>query len=55
MDFIKELNPSYNLPSREVLAGRIMEEELARVNHKISEELKHEKNLTLGKAFFHFK
>lgn len=39
------------LPSREVLAGRLLEQELARVNNKVSEDLKHEKNLTLGKAF----
>lgn len=55
VDFIKELNPSYTLPSREVLVGRLLEQELARVNNKVSEELKDEKNLTLGKAFFNFK
>jgi hypothetical protein len=48
MDFIKELNPSYILPSREILSGRLMEEELSKVNYKVSEELKNENNLTLG-------
>ena len=48
MDFIKELNPSYILPSREILSGRLIEEELSKVNYKVSEELKNENNLTLG-------
>jgi len=55
VDFIKELNPSYMLPSREVLVGRLLEQELGRVSNKVSEDLKDEKNLTLGKAFFNFK
>lgn len=55
VDFIKELNPSYTLPSREVLIGRLLEQELARVNNNVSKDLKDEKNLTLGKAFSNFK
>src|SRR6266542_6541514 len=49
---IKELNPSYKLPSREFLSGRLIEEELGRVNYKVTEELKNENNLTLGKIFY---
>lgn len=52
VELIKELNPSYTLPSREVLSGRLMEEELSRVNYKVTEELKNENNLTLGKIFY---
>ena len=40
VELIKELNPSYTLPSREVLSGRLIEEELSRVNYKITKELK---------------
>jgi hypothetical protein len=49
VEFIKELNPSYKLPSREVLSGRLIEEELSKVNYKVFEELQNENNLTLGK------
>lgn len=52
IDFTKELNPSYNLPSRELLSGRFLEEELAKVNNNIENELKNERNLTLGKFYF---
>ena len=49
---IKELNPFYKLLSREFLSGRLIEEELDRVNYKVTEELKNENNLTLGKIFY---
>lgn len=52
VDLIKELNPSYSLPSRELLSGRFMEEELAKVNANVENELRNEKNLTLGKFYF---
>lgn len=52
IDLIKELNPSYNLPSRELLSGRFLEEELSKVNISVTNELKYEKNLTLGKFCF---
>lgn len=52
VDFLKLLNPSYVPPSRELLTGRLMEEELSKVNFKVAEELNHESNLTLGKFFF---
>ena len=48
MNFIKELNPSYILPSREILFERLIKEKLNKVNYKVSEELKNENNLTLG-------
>jgi hypothetical protein len=52
VDLIKELNPSYTLPSRELLSGQFLEEELSKVNLSIENELKTEKNLTLGKFYF---
>lgn len=52
VDLIKELNPSYTLPPREFLSGRLIEEELSRVNYKVTEELKNESNLTLGEIFY---
>lgn len=52
VELLKLLNPSYTPPSRELLTGRLMEEELSKVNFKVAEELKNENNLTLGKFFF---
>jgi hypothetical protein len=49
VDFLNELNPAYKTPTREYLSNRLMEEELAKVNYKINEELKNSSNLTLGK------
>lgn len=52
IELLKLLNPSYTPSSRELLTGRLMEEELCKVNFKVAEELKNENNLTLGKFFF---
>jgi hypothetical protein len=52
IDLFKELNPSYNLPSRTTLSGRILDEELARVNTAIYQDLEKEEHLTLGKFVF---
>lgn len=49
VDFLNELNPAYKPPTREYLSNRLMEEELAKVNYKVDEELKNSSNLTLGK------
>ena len=38
----------YNPPTREILAGQMLERELAQVNSKIDAELNKEENLTLG-------
>lgn len=42
IDFIKELNAGYDLPSRDYLSTR-------RVNNNIRIDLENQKNLTLGK------
>jgi hypothetical protein len=49
VDFLKELNPAYHPPSRDLLSNRLIEEELAKVNYKLEQELHHATNLTLGK------
>lgn len=48
IDFINELNVAYDLPSRELLANRLFEDELGNVNSKIHKELQMSDNLTLG-------
>ena len=48
VDFVKELNASYDPPSREILSGRLFESELGYVNSKINKELDNSDNLTLG-------
>jgi hypothetical protein len=50
IDFISELNAGYILPTREYLSGRLLENELCRVNSKIDEDLENQTNLTLGKT-----
>ena len=42
------MNPSYNLPTRELLSSRIFEQQLSRVNNKVTDILSQQKNLTLG-------
>jgi BED zinc finger len=49
IDFLKELNSGYSPPSRDLLSGRLLEDELGNVNSKISNELKLTDNLTLGR------
>ena len=49
VDFLNELNPAYKPPTREYLSNRLIEEEVAKINYKIDEELKNSSNLTLGK------
>jgi Protein of unknown function (DUF 659) len=49
IDALKQLNPAYDPPSREVFVNRHFETELTKINKKIHNELQHENNLTLGK------
>lgn len=51
VDALKQLNPAYNPPSREVFVNRHFETELVKVNKKMHDELQHENNLTLGKNY----
>ena len=37
VEALKEMNPSYKLPSRELFSGRIFEAQLAKVNDKVKE------------------
>lgn len=48
IEALKEMNPSYEPPTRELLSGRIFEQQLARVNNKVKNILIQQKNLTLG-------
>ena len=48
VNFIKELNSGYELPTREVLANQLLERKLTHVNSKIRSEINKENNLTLG-------
>ena len=48
IETLKEMNPSYNPPTRELLSGRIFEQQLSRVNNKVTDILSQQKNLTLG-------
>ena len=48
-DFLKELNLGYAPPSRTTLSERFLDEEVARVNKYIDQELENAENLTLGK------
>lgn len=48
INFVKELNAGYNLPTRETLSIRLLERELAQVNDRVKSEIEKESNLTLG-------
>nr|CAG8663054.1 2185_t:CDS:2 [Entrophospora candida] len=63
IDFVKNLKPSYNLPSRIKLKETLVEEEVAIINVKIINELEKTNNLTLtidgwtnplGKSIYNF-
>ncbi|GBC25431.2 ribonuclease H-like domain-containing protein [Rhizophagus irregularis DAOM 181602=DAOM 197198] len=47
IDFLKELNADYDLPTREYLSGRLLETELCNVNEKMNEDIMNQHNLTL--------
>jgi hypothetical protein len=48
INLLKALNPGFVPPSREVLSGRLMDTELARVNKNIEKDLRNAKDLTIG-------
>ena len=48
IEALKEMNPSYEPPTRELLSGRIFEQQLSKVNNKVKNILNQQKNLTLG-------
>ncbi|HEY9399093.1 MAG TPA: DUF domain-containing protein [Nitrososphaeraceae archaeon] len=48
INFVKELNARYDPPSRECLAGQLLERELALVNSKVNSEIEQENSLTLA-------
>lgn len=48
IEALKEMNPSYEPPTRELLSGRIFEQQLTKVNNKVKYILNQQKNLTLG-------
>lgn len=48
INLLKELNGGYDPPSREILAGQMLERELAQVNDKVKSEIEKETNLTIG-------
>ena len=52
VDLIKTLQPGYDLPSRQVLSGTLLQAEAARVNVRITNELDNESNFTIGKNFY---
>lgn len=48
INLLKELNGGYDPPTREILAGQMLERELAQVNNKVKSEIEKETNLTIG-------
>jgi hypothetical protein len=48
INFIKELNDGYDLPTRKMLASQMLERKLAQVNNKVKTEIESETNLTIG-------
>ena len=49
IEMLKTLQPGYTPPSRKLLAGNLLETEVAKVNRKIERELSAGENFTLGK------
>ena len=49
IEFLKTLRPGYTPPSKEILSGRLLDQETAVINQRIIKELKNSKNLTLCK------
>ena len=48
VNLLKELNGGYDPPSRKILAGQMLERELAQVNNNVKSEIEKESNLTIG-------
>lgn len=49
IEFLHEMRPGYEPPTSELLSGRLLNQETARINDKIKEIIKNSENLTLGK------
>lgn len=47
-NLLKSLNPAYVLPSRTTLSGRLLDEEVARIQNNINNDLEHAEHLTLS-------
>ena len=47
-NLLKELNGEYDLLTREMLAGQMLERELAQVKNNVKSEIEKETNLTIG-------
>ena len=45
---LKTLNPNYNIPSREVLSGRLLDNEVAKVNNNVDEIIRFANDITIG-------
>jgi hypothetical protein len=48
INLLKALHPGFVPPSRELLSGRLLDKEVARVNESIRRDLKDAENLTIG-------
>jgi hypothetical protein len=48
INLLKALNPGYQPPSRKALAGRLLDNEIVRINKQINKDLEYIENLTLG-------
>jgi hypothetical protein len=54
IDLVRTLEPGYNVPSRQILGGSLLEAELSRVGMRITRELERETDFTIGKSFSFF-
>ncbi|GBB90678.1 hypothetical protein RclHR1_17700003 [Rhizophagus clarus] len=45
---LKILNPSYNVPSREVLSGWLLDNQIAKVNDKVDKIIEFATDITIG-------
>jgi replicative superfamily II helicase len=45
---LKNLNPNYDIPSRKTLFGRLLDNEVAKVNNKVDEIIEFTNNITIG-------
>ena len=54
IDLIRTLEPGYNVPSRQILGGSLLEAESSRVGMRINRELERETDFTIGKFLSFF-
>ena len=54
IDLIRTLKPGYDVPSRQILGGSLLEAELSRVGMRINRELERETDFTIGKFLSFF-